>query len=162
MSEILVNHTKRNDRKYDLSGINVPISGNRTDIIDDIINVYDWSSSKTGRYSKMIFKGIFQNVLLYRGSVIFGKIINGNTNFKINLIIGNTVKFFDEDSFETDNSDIDYLTEHLTRNSVNDHIIGDFNIIYFKEDYNSIINNNTLPLSAKEYLLNKFKVQPLF
>jgi hypothetical protein len=105
------------------------------------ITIYDLNCAINEFGETFVLEGSFYNILLYGNINIMGNIVNENIGFTATLFVSNKVNFCDPIK--------------LTKNTINDHVIGNFNIICFEENIEAITNDNQIPSYVKNELLNK-------
>lgn len=105
------------------------------------ITIYELNCAINEFGETFVLEGSFYNVLLYGNINITGNIVNENIGFTTTLFVGNEVNFCDPIK--------------LTKNIINDHVVGNFNIICFEENAEAIINDNQIPPHVKNELLSK-------
>ena len=141
---------------HDLSNLRIPPNTQRTDFIPNHIDIYDMRALSLARGAKVVFKGPIRSILLYGDATIIGSIINEDGCDYKNIFVGDRVRFCDDPDgviVEFNEADIESLIEMLPKNSVDQHLVGRFNIFHFSESAASILMNITLPEDVKDYLL---------
>lgn len=160
-------HFADKNGNYDISNTITKANQTRTDIlIGQKKQVARW---ETGSYimcgAQTRFIGEFPEIILYGSGIYIGKIVNSEKLQTISIFVSNKIDFYDENSSKDKLKeykpeylkDLVYFPSYLVRDTVEDHLIGNFKIIHFQENIELIKNNDNIPIDIKEKMLNIIK-----